>query len=347
MIRLFCGNAATILRGLPSDSVHCCVTSPPYWGLRSYLDGGTNEEEIGLEKSFDDYLDRLVEVFMEVHRVLREDGTFWLIIGDRYIGKGDRGNSLQTKQLVGIPWRLAFRLQEAGWYLRSEIIWAKPNPAPESVRDRPCRAHETIFLLTKGAQYYYDRQALKEPCVSRGGGGDHPWNGRRYLRDVWQMHVAGPDVPGHYARFPLELPLRCIRLGSSERGCCTKCGAFWVREIEHVRILDGQPCDNLGRIRSDDKHHPTSAMGIGHGRTGARVRTLGWKPTCACNAAVEPCTVLDPFVGSGTTALAAQRLGRSCIGIDLASKYIGLAKERLEPEVGLWGQIQILGDCGQ
>ena len=179
------------LRALPDESVHCCVTSPPYWGLRDY---GV-EGQLGLEETPEQYVNNLVEVFREVRRVLREDGTLWLNLGDSYAGSGkgawENGkgqkesytptkdspqckipktpSGLKPKDLVGIPWRVALALQADGWYLRSDIIWAKPNPMPESVTDRPTKAHEYIFLLSKSERYFYDAEAIKEKSVDPKG----------------------------------------------------------------------------------------------------------------------------------------------------------------------------------
>jgi DNA modification methylase len=186
VIRVLAGDCREVLATLPADSVHCVVTSPPYWGLRDYGVAG----QLGLEPSPDEYVASMVAVFREVRRVLRPDGVCWLNLGDSYSGgAGGRGNviaradgtvgcasrkhdgtrirrnsaALKPKDLVGIPWRVAFALQADGWWLRSDIIWAKPNPMPESVTDRPTKAHEYIFLLTKSARYFYDQEAVREP----------------------------------------------------------------------------------------------------------------------------------------------------------------------------------------
>jgi DNA modification methylase len=181
------GDAVAVLRTMPASSVHCCVTSPPYWGLRDY----NAEGQIGQEQTPDDYAARLVEVFREVRRVLRDDGTLWLNLGDSYssggrttqcspggkpgqptISQGMRRaptvDSLKPKDLVGIPWMVAFALRADGWYLRSDIIWSKPNPMPESVTHRPTKAHEYLFLLSKSERYYYDAEAIKEPAITAG-----------------------------------------------------------------------------------------------------------------------------------------------------------------------------------
>jgi hypothetical protein len=201
---LYVGDALDVLRGLPDESVHCCVTSPPYWGLRDYgVDG-----QLGLEATPEEYVARMVAVFAEVRRVLRSDGTCWLNIGDSYTSggrdyrvadsKGDAsGNArametraavpagLKPKDLVGIPWRLTFALQADGWYLRSDIIWSKPNPMPESVTDRPTKAHEYLFLLTRSARYFYDAEAIAEPAEWYGPNGrpkEGPHGGQMHAR---------------------------------------------------------------------------------------------------------------------------------------------------------------------
>jgi DNA modification methylase len=211
-------DARQILQDFPADFFQTCITSPPYWGLRDYgIDG-----QIGAEVNLSDYINSLVTIFEEVRRVLKPDGTFWLNIGDSYTS-GNRGwrapdkklpqramsyrpptpEGLKSKDLIGIPWRVAFALQEVGWYLRSEIIWNKPNANPESVIDRPVRSHEHIFLLTKNEKYYYDREATKES--SNGG--------TRYKRSVWSINTE-PYKEAHFATFPPGLVEPCILAGS-------------------------------------------------------------------------------------------------------------------------------------
>jgi len=219
---LFEGDALTVLRRLPSGSVRCVVTSPPYWGLRDY----GIEEQIGLEGTMHQFLHRLVAIFAEVRRVLTDDGTLWLNIGDGYTS-GNRGyrapdkknparamdvrpdtpEGLKPKDLIGIPWRLAFALQADGWYLRSDIVWNKPNAMPESVKDRPARSHEFLFMLTKSEKYYYDWQAVREPAD---GGG------LRNRRSVWHVNTK-PFAGAHFATFPPDLIRPCIQ-ASTEPG---------------------------------------------------------------------------------------------------------------------------------
>ncbi len=209
------GDAFDVLAGLPGEFVRTVVTSPPYWSLRDYSSPG----QLGIEDNPDDYVASLVRIFEEVRRVLTKDGALWLNIGDSYTSGGrtwrapDKKNpframgtrpptpeGLKPKDLVGIPWRLAFALQAAGWYIRSDVIWRKPNAMPESVRDRPTRSHEYLFLLTKSERYYYDRLAVPEV------------NGRN-LRTVWDINTQ-PLPEAHFATFPPGLADRCVRTTS-------------------------------------------------------------------------------------------------------------------------------------
>ena len=227
---IFVGDSREILKGFPDAIVNTTVTSPPYYNLRDYGE----ENQIGLEESLDDYIEQLCIVFDEVHRVTKDDGTFWLNIGDCYANKGEipsdgrKGFSrtsgmgiadktiegLTTKDLIGVPWRVAFALQKRGWILRSDIIWAKKNPIPESVKDRPTSSHEHIFLFSKQPKYYFDSESIKEKIenLDNNGGYEH-----RNKRDVWSVRVA--SYPGsHCATFPMELITPCIKAGSPEGG---------------------------------------------------------------------------------------------------------------------------------
>lgn len=229
MVRILLGNCLDRLKELPDESVHCCVTSPPYFGLRDYGHAG----QIGLENSPQDFVNKLVEVFREVRRVLRNDGTLWLNLGDTYAGSGGAGNQfgqiqnglakykqkgrpkdigLKHKDLIGIPWRVAFALQADGWYLRQDIIWHKPNPMPESVLDRCTKAHEYIFLLSKNERYYFDSDAIKEP-----GNGQDAADTLRNKRSVWQVNLQ-PFSGAHFATFPPALIMPCILAGCPEGG---------------------------------------------------------------------------------------------------------------------------------
>ena len=363
------GDALQVLSEMPSESVHCCVTSPPYWGLRDYgtatweggdegcdhegsdryyteqtaavgsadafskpgqanaerlkkgrwREGGVcvkcgaehRDKQLGLEATPEEYVAKMVEVFREVRRVLRDDGTLWLNLGDSYAGPkgntamtggksdpargramfGDLGKSqtvppgLKPKDLCGIPWRVAFALQADGWWLRQDIIWAKPNPMPESVTDRTTKSHEYIFLLSKSSTYYYDAEAIREPHArlwdaEKNGGSlcgtdnrdkavisghgranrkkSEPNENGRNKRSVWTV-TTQPYKNAHFATFPPELITPCILAGCPEGG-----------------------------------------------------------------------TVLDPFIGSGTTAQVARKNGCSCIGIEINPEYVELANKRLE-----------------
>lgn len=324
MIDILVGDCRSGMRSLEDGSVDTVVTSPPYFGLRDYgMDG-----QIGLEQTPQAFVQGLVEVFRDVRRVLRDDGTLWLNLGDSYYnyrpGKGQalvkqsvarsdqdlpqtcarRGNKLEgfkEKDLMGIPWRVAFALQDDGWYLRQDIIWHKPNPMPESVADRCTKAHEYIFLLTKSKDYYFDAEAIREPIVSekgnsksfRGGGSYTQGNsfnnhsqkdrethgngknesGLRNKRSVWNVSVSGftsDDAEAHFATFPTELVEPCIKAGSRPGGL-----------------------------------------------------------------------VLDPFGGSGTTALVADRLGRNAVLCELNPKYAEMAEKRLTKDGGMFTTVNM------
>jgi DNA modification methylase len=290
------GDVLVKLKELKNNSIDCVVTSPPYWGLRDY----GHENQIGLENTPEEYVEKIVEIFREVKRVLKNDGTLWLNLGDSYAGNNSRasnngragygnkretvtarfGNGLKNKDLVGIPWRVAFALQADGWYLRQDIIWAKPNPIPESVKDRCTKSHEYLFLLTKQAKYYFDNEAIKEDTVEKiknskkkfGGnkysnskdpkhqtksGNIYKYNSKRNKRDVWFIPPK-PFKEAHFAVMPEALVEPCILAGSKK-----------------------------GDI------------------------------------------VLDPFLGSGTVALVAKKHNRKYIGIEINPDYIKIAEKRL------------------
>jgi DNA modification methylase len=430
---LHVGDALDVLRDMPDESVHCVVTSPPYWGLRCYAACGcVNEgrleiaedergdrhtaggaiafhrqgqpnpecpdcngtgkradvegQQLGLEPTPDTYITRMVQVFREVRRVLRRDGTCWLNIGDSYASNGSgtgsdnathrgdpagdfrngtsylgQGNprtavdGLKVKDMCGIPWKLAFALQADGWYLRSDIIWAKPNPMPESVTDRPTKAHEYVFLLTREARYFFDADAIREDGTGRNwataggnlmGSGIHKHvdgyidrgNGRnredafgRNARSVWTI-ATQPYAEAHFATFPEELPRRCIAAGTSERGCCPACGAPWEREVERA----ARPEVERGSDRLVPGENGRSSRKVGQEYQdwldANPSQTIAWHPSCEHIFTPDPCTVLDPFMGSGTVALVARRLGRKSIGIELNPEYAELCARRLQQQ---------------
>ncbi len=369
------GDCREVLKTLPAESVQTVVTSPPYWGLRDYgVDG-----QIGLEKSVDEFLSVMVDVFREVRRVLRPDGTLWMNLGDTYTS-GNRKTyaadktfnsarahddrpptptGLKPKDLIGIPWRTALALQADGWWLRSDIIWHKPNPVPEPDRGRPTVAHEYMFLLTKSERYFYDTDAIREKSGdepsweeyqaglgSNLGCDSHRWsagykkvshelthpNGRN-KRTVWTIPTQG--FPGaHFATFPPKLVEPCILAGTSAKGACSSCGAPWKRIVEFSEEYKAK----LGESWNDHQDDLGKGQrGIPSAFRGAPARiTKGWKPGCECNADVVPCTVLDPFNGAGTTGLVAKRLFRNYVGIELNPDYAEMAKQRIQDDMPLF-----------
>lgn len=315
---ILAGDCLEQLKTLDGGVVQSCITSPPYWGLRDYGHDG----QVGLEETPEEYVAKMVEIFAEVKRVMKDDGTLWLNLGDSYAGSGKGRNGdggrtvnpndkqttsagtmlgllapsmpdgLKPKDLIGIPWRVAFALQADGWYLRQDIIWAKPNPMPEPVKDRCTKSHEYLFLLSKSLKYYYDNEAIKEPAVTTEGRPNgvvrdrvHEYNSKQSLlgqnrggnittepvtrnkRDVWTVN-AKPFKGAHFATMPEALVEPCVLAGSR----------------------DGD-------------------------------------------------TLLDPFLGSGTVAVVAERYRRNWIGCELNPDYAAIAKTRIEsarPEMELF-----------
>jgi DNA modification methylase len=230
--KIIVGDVRDKLKTLPDKSVQCVVTSPPYWGLRDYK----NDNQIGLEKTFTEYVKNLTSIFNEVKRIIKDDGVLWLNLGDTYASKDDLINGIKGKNLIGIPWRVAFALQEDGWYLRQDIIWAKPNPMPEPVKDRCTKSHEHIFMFTKSPHYYFDSETIREPRVSSsnnhqfGGkkyndpnnpiyaspGSIYKSDGKRNKRDVWFIPTQ-PFAGSHFAVMPEALVEPCILSSSKEK----------------------------------------------------------------------------------------------------------------------------------
>lgn len=349
------GDAAAVLRGLADRSAQCCVTSPPYYGLRDYHVSG----QLGREDTPGRYVDRVVHVCQHIRRVLHPSGTLWLVLGDSYSrgycgrdhappGSGHRPllPGCRPKELLGIPWLVALALKAEGWLLRSDIVWSKPNCMTESVRDRPTRSHEYVFLLARQEDYYWDWQAVREDAVCPAGvtvrmqnrradkALDGRWvtTGKRNCRSVWNIPAAPSSRGEHFATFPGELARRCILAGTSEKGCCPACGCPWVRQVgpapEYAAIL-------ASRRGKGGWSAPAPRV---DGRVGSKFGsyinsdyvTTGWNPSCSCGLTPVPCIVLDPFMGSGTTGLVAKELRRSFLGIDLNPDYVELARQRIE-----------------
>lgn len=331
---IFRGNCLDVLKTMEPNSFHCCVTSPPYWGLRSYLPDGHKDKrlELGAEKTPDEYVANMVEVFREVRRVLREDATLWCNLGDTYAGY--HGNSkvadadapsnkpgyvenmrsttvgvsgLKPKDLVGIPWRVAFALQADGWWLRQDICWSKPNPMPESVRDRCTKSHEYIFLLSKSAKYYFDQEAIAEPVTQS----TLDRLGQKTLQD----QAGSTRVPGKTNGTMKASP---PRFGGDKYG---------DNDATEHRTKSGNEYKTAGY------------------RNKRSVWTVATQPCKEAHFAtfppklIEPCilagcpvggTVLDPFFGAGTTGLVAVQNARKYVGIELNPEYIAIAERRIE-----------------
>lgn len=311
------GDCLDVLRRMPDGIANTCVTSPPYYGLRDY----GHPLQIGLEQTPDEFITKLVDVFREVRRVLRDDGTIWVNIGDSYandgkwggssggkhakdlhgktgIGRSKKQTGLKPKDLIGVPWMLAFALRADGWFLRQEIIWAKPNGMPESMEDRCTKSHEHIFLLAKSRVYYFDHEAIKEPCESGPS-------------DLRKMREGLPRIGGKYKE--LVAPL-------SSASAAT----------------------NIGQKRSvgsGENRHKRSVWTVAtQSYSGAHFATFPTRLIEPCILAGAPAggVVLDPFFGSGTTGQVAQALGRKFIGIELNPDYKALQDERLrQPSLDL------------
>lgn len=390
-VRIIHGDCRDVLRTMPDESVHCVVTSPPYFGLRDYgVDG-----QIGLEATPDDFVAEMVAVFRDVRRVLRDDGTLWLNLGDSYAGSGrgicdtktdnlgqtgsrdfhdamvDAGAigrawtkpplGLKCKDLIGIPWRVAFALQVDGWYLRQDIIWSKPNPMPESVRDRCTKSHEYLFLLSKSELYHFDQDAILEPCspstharlaqdvqaqigserahaggktngnmkaVARGPGNVRPSKGQKAYEEGDEKHRTKAGLLGYAER------VRDVGVGAARR----------QRKV----VPNG-----LGMIKNNESFD--AAMAIMPAKRNKRsVWTVASKPFKESHfatfppALIEPCikagcpnggTVLDPFGGAGTTGLVADRLHRNAILIEINHEYAEMARRRIACDASLLTEI--------
>jgi DNA modification methylase len=434
---------------IPLDdcSVHCIVTSPPYWGLRAYkgnqlvewpsityrMNEWTPEITVnawrgglGMEPDPPAFIGHLILCLREWRRILRDDGTLWVNLGDSYAGSGgahtlDHANpgisrsasrdgytpdggrgmdktkiGLKRKDMVGIPWLFAMAARADGWHLRSDVVWSKPNPMPESVTDRPTKAHEYMFLLSKQIKYFYDADAVRERALygeehankttswgtdrkhpNKANVADYAFKGDnhttskmpdgsygRNLRSVWQI-ATQPTPFAHFATYPEKLVEPCIKAGTSARGVCPECGAPWGRAVAKSFVPQNDIVDETKLAKAGNKGMDDSNGWGDTPRGTVQTKTTGWQPTCECFGHIEtevigqephpvdsdvmvdvtrdkyvwdrtepqtqPCTVLDPFHGSGTTGIVALRLGRAYVGVDISDEYLEtVSRQRLE-----------------
>lgn len=306
-MKIYCGNAKNLLKTIADNSIDCCVTSPPYYNLRDY---GV-ENQVGLEKTPEEYINKLAEIFHEVKRVMKSDGTLWLNIADSYAGsskgkgaaprgkqatnKGSlineylqvnySGNGIKAKDMIGIPWMLAFALRKDGWYLRSDIIWHKTNAMPNPVKDRPVSCYEHIFLLSKYKRYYFNYESLKEPIAESSlNRTKYPFKSEKYRAESYRQKPQ-----------PIQLTRN-------------------IKEIPETRR--GRDIWNIGKNSSRSKHYAAFPVKLAE--------------RCILAGCPESGIVLDPFCGSGTTGEAALKNNRDCILIDIKQSYCDMTKKRLE-----------------
>ena len=331
--KIYNGDCLEVLKTFEDNSIDCCVTSPPYYALRDYgVDG-----QIGLEETPEKYIERLTEVFMEVYRVLKPNGTLWLNIGDSYWGGGWRGSELnehsgeiqkgskgthcgvsmpsckgnmggyKPKDLIGIPWMLAFSLRNNGWFLRQDIIWEKPNQMPESVKDRCTKSHEYIFLFSKSQKYYFDYESIQETAVTQGDVGSIKFGGTKYGDNddshfqtysgkEWKPKTKNCQYDG---QVPNSMHIR------REMGLPDK--VYTVRNKRDVWSINVKPCK--------EAHFATYPQEL--------------VSPCILAGCPEGGVVLDPFMGSGTTGIVANKLGRHYVGIELNPEYVEMAERRI------------------
>ena len=341
-VKILQGNCLDKLKDLPEQSVNTCITSPPYFGLRNYQAA----DQLGMEETPEEFVDNLVKVFREVKRVLRDDGTVWLNLGDTF---------LKNKQLGCIPFKTAIGLQKDGWILRQDIIWHKPAPMPESVKDRCTKAHEYIFLLSKCPKYYFDNEAIKEDCI---GKDERKWsdsydnvgsiiqgdtnadikrtkryskdgNFKRNKRSVWTV-TTKPFKDAHFATFPMDLIEPCVLAGCPEK-ICVDCGKPYKRVMQKPKQLE---VERNKRSGLDDRK--VGGVLDKYNRENPP-KDLGMQKQCDCKTnETKPGTVLDPFGGSGTTGIVANNHNRNAILIELNKEYIEIATERLNKECGMF-----------
>lgn len=309
MQRILLGDAVESLKAMPAKTVHAIVTSPPYYGQRSYggIDGEIGGEDRGIAK----YIVDIVRVLHEARRVLRDDGTLWLNLGDKF----------EDGEPLGLPWAVASALRIVGddipFVLRQDIIWSKLTPMPGAAGSKCLPSHEYVFLFSKPNDYYFDATAIREPAVH---------GGTKTRRSVWQL-ASTPYAGAHFATMPTTLAELCIRAGTSAAGCCAQCGTPLERVTEKTALTRERPNDYVKRTGE-----PGTGNSCSNSVAGSEVTTKGWRFLCKCESRGEPvpCTVLDPFGGSGTTAAVAKTLGHNAILCELNPDYVKLAQERIE-----------------
>lgn len=338
-IEIKLGDSREVLKSMSDQSVNCIVTSPPYYGLRDY----GMDAQIGLEATPEEYVSEMVSLFREARRVLKDDGVFWLNIGDSYAGSGKGGNppdsehqkqktnkgsligdtareaavtnitrktfeGIKAKDLIGIPWMLAFALRSDGWYLRQDIIWSKPNPMPESVRDRCTKAHEYVFMLTKSARYLYDAEAISEEATYAGLEGQDS-SGFKDPASFAGKHGKKDKQRGHSRRHA-GFNERWDKMTKEEQGSGR-------RNKRSVWSIATRPFS--------EAHFATMAPEL------ARICIMAGCPLGG--------TVLDPFGGAGTTALVADQLQRNAVIIELNPEYVSIAHRRISMDAGMFGEV--------
>ena len=395
------GDVRESLKTIPDGSIHCVVTSPPYWGLRDYgtgkweggdpscshkrdskhsdktstgqknLEGAIGDgiyktqclrcgairvdNQLGLEPTFDAYVEDMVGVFREVRRILRDDGTLWLNLGDSYAGSNGNGwkqsiattnasnaggdnedfrarigrddGYLKPKDLVGIPWRVALALQQDGWFLRQDIIWHKPNPMPESVTDRCTKAHEYIFLLTKKGQYFFDSEAIKEPAK-------YPHDNRGARADSRKDAGISNAMHGTTGAFKNKRSVWTVNTKPFKEAHFAVFPTDLVEPCIKAGTSEQGCCSLCGAPRERVlEKKPVNQDELVEEAVITETQTVGWAKTCGCETdETVPCTVLDTFFGSGTTGVVALRLGRNYLGCELNPEYAKIATKRLVDE---------------
>ena len=376
-IEILQGDCIESLKKLEDQSINTCITSPPYWGLRNYND---EAKQLGMEDTPEEFTENLVKVFKEIKRVLRDDGTVWLNLGDSYSSggrttttnqslRGDKdygvtrpkpSKGIKPKDLIGIPWRVAFALQQDGWYLRQDIIWHKPNPMPESVRDRCTKSHEYIFLLSKKPKYYYDHEAIKEdakypqgpnsPKSIKKGKGEFGMDTRgglskigalakRNKRSVWTI-TTKTFKGAHFATFPKDLIEPCVLAGCPEK-VCVQCSEPYKLKVDIKRIPRWELSPNDPRYRPSKYENAHDSLNGNTRHSVTETKPLGLEKQCDCQTnETKGGTVLDPFGGSGTTGIVAVSHNRNAILLELNAEYIELAKARINKEVGMMATIK-------